>query len=254
MLYIYVACFFLLGLLMGSFYCVLGMRIPEKRNFIFDHSRCDSCSHELKLYEMIPVFSYFSQEGKCRYCNAKISPLLPLVEMATGILYAISFFSFGFTLDFLLAILIISLLMIVLVSDLSYLMIPDSILIFFALCFLIVQYFRVGLEETFYHLLTGAFLFVLMYLIMCLGNKLFKKESLGGGDIKMLFLFGLILDPLLGTLSIFLGSFIALPISIIIFIKCKENIIPFGPFLLLSFLLIYFSKITPEMILTFLGI
>lgn len=254
MLYIYVSCFFLFGLLMGSFFSVVGLRVPRGEKFILGHSRCDSCHHELKLYEMIPVFSYFSQGGKCRYCGEKLSPLMPFVELATGLLYAISFFSFGFSLDFLLAIFIVSLFIIVLVSDLSYLIIPDSILLFFALSFLIIQYFRVGLEKTMIHLLVGAFLFVLMYLIMCLGNKLFKRESLGGGDIKMLFLFGLILDPLLGTICIFLGSFIALPVSIIIYMVSKENVIPFGPFLLLAFMILYFSKITPEMILTFLGI
>ncbi len=254
MLYIYITCFFILGLVMGSFYCVLGIRIPEKRDFLFSRSRCDSCNHELKLYEMIPVISYIVQEGKCRYCKEKIPSILPLVELATGLLYAVSFISFGFSLDFLLALFIISLFMIVLVSDLTYLIIPDSILLFFTLSFLGIQYFRVGLEETLIHLLIGAFLFVLMYLIMCLGNKMFKKESLGGGDIKLLFLFGLILDPLLGTISIFLGSLIALPISIILYLNYKENIIPFGPFLLLSFLLLYFSKITPQTILTFLGI
>jgi len=254
MLYFYVSCFFLLGLLMGSFFSVVGLRVPRGEKFIIDHSRCDSCYHELKLYEMIPVYSYFSQGGKCRYCGEKISPLMPFVEITTGLLYAISFFSFGFSLDFLLAIFIVSLFIIVLVSDLSYLIIPDSILLFFALSFLIIQYFRVGIEKTLIHLLVGAFLFVLMYLIMCLGNKLFKRESLGGGDIKMLFLFGLILDPLLGTICIFLGSFIALPVSIIIYMVSKENVIPFGPFLLLAFMILYFSKITPEMILTFLGI
>lgn len=251
---LYIVLFFILGCLMGSFYGVLGMRIPNGEKFIWDHSRCDSCYHDLKFYEMIPVISYFMQKGRCRYCDQEISPLFPLIELATGLLYAISFYSFGMSLNFLLALFIISLFIIVLVSDLTYLVIPDSVLFFFALCFLIIQYFRVGLESTFYHVLTGSFLFLLMYLIMCLGNKLFKKESLGGGDIKMLFLFGLILDPLLGTLSIFLGSFIALPISLVIYYFSKENVIPFGPFLLLSFLLIYFSKITPEMILTFLGI
>jgi len=254
MLVVYMVLFFILGCLMGSFYGVLGIRIPLGEKFIWSRSKCDDCAHELKLYEMIPVVSYFVQKGKCRYCKKPISPLFPLIELSTGLLYMISFYSFGMSLDLLLALLIISLFTIVLVSDLTYLVIPDSVLVFFALSFLILQYFRVGLETTFHHILTGAFLFVLMYLIMCLGNKLFKKESLGGGDIKMLFLFGLVLDPLLGTLSIFLGSFIALPISLLIYYITKENVIPFGPFLLLSFLLIYFSKITPESILTFLGI
>jgi len=93
---------------------------------------------------------------------------------------------------------------------------------------------------------------MLMYVIMLLGNKLFKRESLGGGDIKMMFIFGLILDPLLGTLSIFLGSLFALPISFVLLLKNKENVIPFGPFLLLSLAFIYFTKLTPEMIINFL--
>lgn len=254
MWYFYLSCFFVLGTIMGSFYCVLGERLPERKKIVWDHSRCNHCQHELKLYEMIPIISYLLQSGKCRYCKEKIPGILPMVELSTGLLYAVAFYSFGFSLDFVLALFIISLFIIVLVSDITYFIIPDVVLIFFAISFLIIQYFRVGLFETFLHLLTGLFLFGLMYLIMCIGNKLFKKESLGGGDIKMLFLFGLILDPLLGTLSIFLGSFIALPISLVIYYWCQENVIPFGPFLLLSFLLIYFSKITPETILTVLGI
>jgi prepilin signal peptidase PulO-like enzyme (type II secretory pathway) len=84
-----------------------------------------------------------------------------------------------------------------------------------------------------------------MYLTMLLGEILFKKESLGGGDVKLLFLFGLVLEPFGGVLTIFLGSIIALPISLIVLIKNKTNMIPFGPFLLLAFFIIYFLHFTP---------
>lgn len=70
----------------------------------------------------------------------------------------------------------------------------------------------------------------------------------------MMFVFGLVLDPLLGTLSIFLGSLIALPISLILLKKQKERVIPFGPFLLLAFTFIYFAGITTPMVLEFLRI
>ena len=253
MIYIYILLFFILGTLMGSFYAVVGMRLPVGKKIAFDHSRCDYCGHTLALYEMIPIFSYLFQGGRCCHCKEKITPMLPIVELSTGILYAVAYFSFGFSLDLVLALLIVSLFVIVLVSDLSYLIIPDSVLIFFAISFFITQLFRVGLYENILHVLTGIFLFILMYLIMCIGNKMFKNESLGGGDIKMLFVFGLVLDPLLGTLSIFLGSFIALPVSIVLYMIYHDNIIPFGPFLLLSFLFIYFSKMTPETILHILG-
>ena len=109
-----------------------------------------------------------------------------------------------------------------------------------------------GIKNVGMHLLTGILLFIIMYLIMLLGEKLFKKESLGGGDVKLLFLFGLVLDPLLGIFTIFLGSLIALPISIFILYKEKNNMIPFGPFLLLAFMLIYYSGITSEQIINLL--
>ena len=88
---------------------------------------------------------------------------------------------------------------------------------------------------------------------MLIGNKVLKKESLGGGDIKMMFVFGLILDPLLGTLTIFLGSLFALPMSLLLLFKNKEKVIPFGPFLLFAALFIYFTKMTPTMITEWLG-
>ena len=89
---------------------------------------------------------------------------------------------------------------------------------------------------------------------MLLGNKMLKKESLGGGDIKMMFVFGLVLDPLLGALSIFLASVIALPISLILLKKQRERVIPFGPFLLIALTFIYFAGITTPLVLSWLQI
>ena len=73
-----------------------------------------------------------------------------------------------------------------------------------------------------------------MLLIKKMGDLMFKQESLGGGDIKLMFLVGLTLDPLLSIIVIFLASIIALPISLVLLIKNKEHVIPFGPFLALG--------------------
>ena len=249
---LYLIIFFILGSLFGSFFTVIGLRLPKNENFTTSHSHCDTCGHELKLYEMIPIFSYLIQKGKCRYCKEKIDILSTIIELFTGILFAVSYYSFGFSYDFLIGLGIISLLMIVIVSDLTYLIIPDEVLIFFSIYFLIFQFLNLGLTGGLIKLASGLFLFSLMYVIMLLGNKVLKKECLGGGDIKMMFVFGLILDPLLGTFSVFLGSLIALPISLILLKKEKEKVIPFGPFLLLA--LIYFSGLTTPMILKWLTI
>ena len=250
---LYMILFFILGTFMGSFYTVVGLRLPIKKPFVFSRSECDYCKHKLPIYHMIPIISYIFLKGKCHYCHHKIDILSTYVEFFTGILFAVSYYSFGMSLDLLNAIGLVSLLVIVIVSDLTYLMIPDELLVFFGIYFIVVQFFNIGLVNTLYHLAVGVFLFIVMYLIMVLGNFVFKKESMGGGDVKMMFLFGLLTDPLLGSITIFLGSLIALPMATILLIKKKEHVIPFGPFLLIGFMIIYFTKINSNMILSWLG-
>jgi len=202
---------------------------------------------------MIPIFSYLIKKGKCSYCGKEISSLFFTMEIATGLLFAVAYYSFGLSLSMLIALGIISLLIIITVSDLTYLIIPDEVLIFFSIYFIIIQLFRIGIYHTLLQILTGTFLFVLMYIIMVVGNKIFKKESMGGGDVKMMFLFGLVLDPLLGTLTIFFGSLFALPISISLYYTNKEHVIPFGPFLVLAFAFIFFTKMTPADVISWFG-
>lgn len=245
--------FFILGLFMGSFFTVVGLRLPKNEDFILSHSHCDECMHELSFLDMIPIFSYLFLRGRCRYCGSKIDKLSTYVELFTGILFAVSYYSYSFSLDLLIALGIVSLLMIVLVSDLTYLIISDSLLIFFSIYFIIIQFIKDGFLETLTHIGTGIFLFMVMYLIMMLGNYAFKKESMGGGDVKLMFVFGLILDPLLGCLTIFLGSLFALPMAIFLYLSNNEKVIPFGPFLLIAFSFIYFSKITSIDIINWLG-
>lgn len=251
---LYLILFFIVGMYFGSFFTVVGLRLPKKEDFIISRSRCDECKHELSLLEMIPILSYFILGRKCRYCKSKIDPLSTYMEFFTGLLFALSYYSFSFTPDLFIALGIVSLLVIILVSDLNYLIIPDQVLIFFSIYLIIVQYFRVGLIDTIYHIGVGLFLFIVMYLIMILGNKIFKKETLGGGDVKLMFIFGLVLDPLLGVLTIFLGSFFALPMSLFLYFTNHEKVVPFGPFLLLACTFMYFVKISPADIINWLNL
>ena len=244
--------FFILGIVLGGFFTVLGDRLAQE-NYQFFPYRCDGCQHKLSILDSIPIFSYLFLKGKCRYCCKKIDIMQPLMELFTGILFAVAYYSFGNSSEFLIALGIISLLIIVTVSDLNHMIIPDEVLIFFVLYFILVQFFSHGAIVTLEHIFTGFFLFVLMYFIMWLGEKILKKESLGGGDVKMMFLFGLVLDPLLGTVAIFLGSFFALPMSLFLLYKNREKMIPFGPFLLLALTFLYFTKITPEMLIHWIG-
>ena len=93
------------------------------------------------------------------------------------------------------------------------------------------------------HVYPGVGAFVFMYSLKIIGDRLFKKESLGGGDIKLMFLFGLVLGFPLAICTIFLATFIAFPIALIMLFMSRDNIIPFGPFLSMSGIIIWISKI-----------
>lgn len=250
---LYLVIFFILGLFMGSFYTVIGLRCPKHENFISNRSYCDECKHTLSFLDMVPVVSFVLLHGKCRYCKKKIDPLSTYMELFTGILFALSYAIFGFSYEMLIALGIVSLLSIISVSDISYYIIPDEVLVFFIAYFLIILTLNNGVMAALVSLLSGFIMFCIMYTIMLLGNFLFKKESLGGGDIKLMFVIGLVLSPLPSLFVIFIGSLIALPISLVILIRKKTKLIPFGPFLIIAFLIIYFTKIDTNVILSLLN-
>lgn len=244
--------FFIFGTLFGSFLTVVGQRLPKGEKFIISRSHCDTCQHELKLFEMIPFFSFVFLRGRCRYCHNKINTISTYMELFLGILFALSYYLFGYSYNLFIALGISTMLVLISVSDITYLVIPDEILVIYSLYFIIVNLVFMGISYSITQILYGLFLFLVMYIIMLLGNLFLKKESLGGGDIKMMFVFGLILDPLLGALSIFIASVIALPISLFILYKTKNNLIPFGPFLLTSLTFIYYTSIKSNDIIAFL--
>lgn len=78
----------ILGLLVGSFSNVLIWRLPRRENIAFPPSHCPKCDHQLHAIDLVPVFSWLSLGGKCRYCKAPINPRYPVVELVTGGAYA----------------------------------------------------------------------------------------------------------------------------------------------------------------------
>ncbi len=230
---------FIMGLLFGSFYNVVGMRLPNNKSIIFPGSHCEKCNHKLSWYENIPLASYILLGGKCKNCHTKISIWYPAIELFTGMLFLISYYTFGLTPEFAIAIIISSLVSIIFVSDINYYIILDSPLIIGSILIIIIKLLTTTLTSTLLSIGSGVLIFAIMYSIMLLGNLIFKKESLGGGDIKLSFIAGLVLGPKLGILYIIFGAFLAFPYAIYITIRNKENMLPFGPFLISSLLIIY---------------
>ena len=252
MLILYLIIFFILGTIFGSFFTVVGLRLPKKESFISNRSYCDKCHHELSFMDMIPIISFLSLKGRCRYCHSKISDLSTYMEFFTGVLFALSYFAFGFSYELFIALGIVAMLIIISVSDITYYVIPDEILIFFSGYFVIITCLQNGVIAALLSIGSGIILFTIIYLIMFLGNAIFKKETLGGGDVKMMFVFGLLLNPVMGLVVIFIASFIALPVSLLILYRSNKDLIPFGPFLLIGFTFIYFTGVDITSILGFL--
>ena len=247
----FIVLFFIIGVVMGSFFHVVATRLSNDESIITPGSHCPRCNHFLKWYENIPVISYILQMGKCKSCNSKIPISYLVVEVITGLMFAVCYRSFGFSLELLIALVFISSLIIVIVSDIEYMIILDEVLIVSSLVLVIIYAvglsinlgIKEGLTETAYHIYSGVGAFFAMYAIKILGDKVFKKESLGGGDIKLMFIFGLVLGFPMSICTIFLATFIAFPVAIIILLSSKENIIPFGPFLSMAAILILVSKL-----------
>lgn len=244
--------FFILGAIMGSFYHVVATRLSNDQSIIKPGSHCPRCNHPIKWYDNIPIVSYILLKGKCRNCHSKIPISYWIVELVTGLLFAVCYHSFELTLDLLIALIFTSSLIIVIVSDIEYMIILDEVLLFSTLIIILIYILGFGFEQAAYHIYSGIGAFVAMYALKILGDKAFKKESLGGGDIKLMFLFGLVLGFPMSICTIFLATFIAFPVAIIILFSNKENIIPFGPFLSMAAILILVSKINLTDILNFL--
>ncbi len=249
---LYIILFFVVGTIFGSFYNVLGTRIPNHESIVSPRSHCEKCGHTLLWYELIPIISYCLQKGKCRNCKTKLSWLYPFSEIMCGILFALSYYSFGFSYQLLISLIISSVMIVITVSDLSYMIIPDRFIVIPSVLIFLIKIVFLGWKEAFFALGSGIISFFLMYAIMLVGSFIFKKESLGGGDVKLMFLTGLCLEPFLSLVVIIIASFIALPISLFLLIKHHDNVIPFGPFLVVGILLVFFTKLNSQEIINLL--
>ncbi len=237
---------------MGSFYNVLGLRIVRKESIVKPKSHCEKCGHVLSWYELIPIFSFIFLKGRCRNCKTKLSYLYLFSEFFCGLLFAISFYSFGFAPELIISITLSSLLIIVTVCDITYMIIPDRFIIISGVLILLTKLIFFGFNKFLTSLLYGILAFVIMYLIMKLGDYIFKKETLGGADVKLLFVVGISLDPFLSLLVIIIASMIALPISLVLLVKEKEHAIPFGPFILIGTMIVFLTKLDGLKIINFL--
>jgi leader peptidase (prepilin peptidase) / N-methyltransferase len=230
---IYIWVFFL-GLAIGSFLNVLIYRIPRKIGFGMSRSFCPSCKAKIKFYDNIPVFSYIILGGKCRSCRSHISCRYPIVELLNGLGFAYFFAHYGLTADAIIYAALISLLITIFFIDLDFQIIPDLLSLSGMVLGLAVSVRAdgIGIVNSLIGLLVGG---GALYLIAMFGEWIFKKESMGGGDIKMAAMLGAFLGWQKVILIFFGAAGIALVTGIMMMIYSSKfrssRVIPFGPFL-----------------------
>ena len=159
--------FFIFGTVFGSFFNVVGLRLPGWQ-------------------ELIPIWSYLWQKGRCRECEAKISPLYPVMELVTGLLTAFTYYRYAWSSELLLGLLLIALIMPVTVADISYRKVPNQLLLFFSPIFLVYRIFYPLTPWWDAALGAGVALFLLLVIFFL------SRGGIGMGDVKYYTLFGFI--------------------------------------------------------------
>lgn len=261
LIYLYI---FIFGTIIGSFLNVVILRFGTKDKISKGNSKCPKCGKKLNWYELIPIVSWIVLSGKCSKCKNKISIQYPLVELSTGLLFVLQYYFFfdsstawvpafaGMTIGWIA----LSLLVVIFVYDLYHKIIPDLFSFSFAgigLIYMFVNYSG-------WNLLAPIIFYLPFYLLW----KLSKGKWIGLGDGKLAFGFGAYLGLIHGlsalVLSFWIGAVFAIALMLIGRLsKGESNItmkteVPFGPFMIIAFLLVYFLNIDVVGLSTFLSI
>ena len=161
------------------------------------------------------------------------------IGVTNALILLISYYNFGLSYEFFASLIVAGLVFIIFIRDFKYMIILDSPLIISGILILILRAYFYGFKDMGLSILSGIVLFLLMLGIGFIGKKLFKKEALGGGDIKLAAIIGIILGFKLGLVSIILSSLLALPYAYGAMALNKDSEVPFGPFLIASMAIVY---------------
>jgi len=244
---------FIIGISIGSFLNVVIYRTEKEISIINPPSFCPKCGKKIEWYDNIPIISYIILGGKCRNCFSKIDIQYPIVEFISGILTLLFYLKWKDNiLWFFSSALILYLLIIISVVDFKTMMLSDLFSYILSFIGIISSYLNPIFEGNIYQrikqsitgIITGA---GIIYFLMFIGKKIYKKDAVGEGDIFLMGAIGSFVGPkgIIDVLIIssLLGSLYG--ISLILFKKLnKSSYIPFGPFLALSSLIKIYTNLS----------
>lgn len=250
---------FLLGTIIGSFLNVVIFRFNTGKTIVTGRSICMTCNRNLRWYELIPIFSYLIQLGKCRRCAEKISHQYPVVEFITGLMFilvAYHFIPMIFFSPIMYLFLVVfftfifSILIVISVYDIRHKVIPDKLVFIFsfvAFFSLFINYtnfisiFAIPSPSAF---LAGPLLALPFFLIWLLS----RGKWMGLGDAKLMLGLGWILGIYMGLASMILAFWIGAIVGLSIMFISRKKInmkteVPFAPFLIISVFIVFLFSI-----------
>lgn len=255
---------FLLGTVMASFLACMGWRMCKGESVLRGHSHCDTCGHALSARDLIPILSFLLCKGRCRYCGAKISKVNLVGELGMGCLFAVTALISGNPYFVLFYCFFYCILYLVTVTDLIDQIIPDSALVVAIVVKVIVFVLNYKYDlfnyiiyiekpalwsELLWLLVDGLAVSLPLLILVLIMEKILKKDAMGGGDIKLLFVTGLYLGWARNILVVFFACIIGIVVASIQQKKAiKEEpseeeqpfYFPFGPSIAISAVLVLF--------------
>ncbi|AZO95690.1 prepilin peptidase [Halocella sp. SP3-1] len=218
----------MIGLTFGSFLNVIIWRLPRQESIITPGSHCLECGEDLKIRDLIPVFSFFLTRGKCRYCGKAISWQYPVVEVLTAFLLTILYHNYGLNISFIIYSILICILIVCSLIDLQYKIIPNKLTYPALIAALISSIFlnHISLMGSLTGILVPGGLFLLLALLY--------GKGLGMGDVKLVAVIGAVIGWQFTLIGIFLASLIGSITGLILMIAGimdRKTRIPFAPFI-----------------------
>lgn len=248
---------FILGAIIGSFLNVCIVRMPHEKSIVKPRSHCTQCNNMIPWYDNIPFISYIFLGGKCRFCKTHISFLYFFIELLTAITFLLFYLYYGLDPLLIPYLVMVSGFIVATFVDFGHRIIPDEISVggmcaglVFSL--MMPQLHGVNFQEgnlimahvhSFGLSLLGALVGgSSIYAMGLLGDFLFKKDSMGGGDVKLLAMIGAFLGWKAAILTFFIAPFFGAFFGIIEKIRTKDTTIAYGPFLVLGALITLFYE------------
>ncbi|EZH66865.1 hypothetical protein DH09_02680 [Bacillaceae bacterium JMAK1] len=219
------------GLVFGSFFSVIATRVPNGESIVAPRSHCRYCLHTLQWTELIPLWSFVWQRGKCTQCKASISMKYPLIECTTAILFVLAFVLQQSLPHFMFLLLLFSLCILVTATDLYKMMIPNRVLLVFFCYFLLHR----SLLDPFPFLaepfIMAFLVFVGLWVIMILSHG-----GIGGGDVKLFTVLAIALGSSHFLVMFMLATLFGSVYGLLV-IKKRSTPFPFAPWIALATLL-----------------